>query len=93
MASLESLAKIKTALYPEAVNLAVTGLDGALIPVKTDSDANEMGSILLGEWLRFYGPKSREFIATTLGLNNQWLKLSTHSSDLRKSGQQHLNPL
>ena len=50
-----------------------------------EGDHDEILVSLLGEWLQFYGPRSADFIHTTLGIENRRLVLALE--DLIESGK------
>ncbi len=83
--SLEYLPKIRTVFYDS--DLVVTDLDGNMIEgefndngLKSEENGLATASGLLGEWLRFYGPRSASAIAAILGMKD--LLLQTALDDL-----------
>ena len=42
---------------------------------QTDLDSTQAFTVLLGEWLQFYGPATAEFIQETLGIDSEQLQL------------------
>ncbi len=79
IAALESLPRILSAFYPggTAVSGLKSGKPAALpdpAPPSSDGAAEELTAELLGEWLQFYGPRSRRFVQRALGLAGERLE-------------------
>ena len=84
VAALELLPAVLHALYPGSDPVSVESLasvDSAMfsnrkISSDTDGDPDELLTTLLGEWLRFYGPVTMEFVANALGVRQERLSLA-----------------
>lgn len=86
--ALEILPAIKNAFYGQGENLRIEPLvasDAGLKPVDlvahahlqpSEDDPDHLMRDLVGEWLRFYGPRSEAFLQTTLGLSPTRLALA-----------------
>jgi len=83
VAALELVPTVLHALSPESDQVPVEALapGGSTWPVKgerfssPDGDPDELLTTLLGEWLRFYGPVTVEFIASALGVRQERVSL------------------
>ncbi|HDQ44575.1 MAG TPA: DEAD/DEAH box helicase [bacterium] len=75
----EEAARIQWAIYPEESSSNFESMDGvplSFIPQydqSDDVDTDETASRLISEWMRFYGPKSPDWIGATLGIPRERL--------------------
>lgn len=81
IAALESISRIKSGFYTKSEDFRMKSLanDALNITLSTDPLAYKKESAealilsLLVQWLQYYGPKTREFIALTLGIPKDWI--------------------
>jgi len=73
IAAQENFSRLRRSFYSQTKSLQAGSLSGASLELKNSEEwdreeTGAEGASLLGEWLRFYGPRSPDFIVKTLGL-------------------------
>lgn len=77
IAALERVPELVGALYPPESNVTIDILSGERLREELSSgdeeERNNLLTMLVGEWLQYFGPTTTDFICTTLGVEQERL--------------------